>query len=92
MQIFRDENGKPAGEVAFRLSLEDFISARLLEKIGASHNPELAIMSESLCNRLESALEAQIPKDRDREKKKEGGKKEVKRTRKGKHNAGGRTG
>ncbi|KAI3341790.1 hypothetical protein F4824DRAFT_513593 [Ustulina deusta] len=90
--IFRDENGKPAGEVAFRLSLEDFISARLLEKIGASHNPELAIMSESLCNRLESALEAQIPKDRDREKKKEGGKKEVKRTRKGKHNAGGRTG
>ncbi|KAI1421527.1 hypothetical protein F5Y12DRAFT_800851 [Xylaria sp. FL1777] len=69
-QIFRDEDGKPAGEIAFRLSLEDFISARVLEKIGASHNPELVITSESLCDRFESALKAQIPKDREREKAK----------------------
>ncbi|KAI0966721.1 hypothetical protein F4678DRAFT_272142 [Xylaria arbuscula] len=91
-QIFRDENGKPAGEVAFRLSLEDFISPKKLEKIGATHNPELAIMSEPLCNRFESALKAQIPKDREMEKKKKKKKKEGKRTRKGKHGAGGRTG
>ncbi|GAP88744.1 hypothetical protein SAMD00023353_1201630 [Rosellinia necatrix] len=66
-QIFRDENGKPVGEVAFRIRLEDFISARVLEKIGASHNPELSIMSALLCDRFESALKSQIPNDRDTE-------------------------
>ncbi|KAI1358840.1 hypothetical protein F5Y08DRAFT_350406 [Xylaria arbuscula] len=68
-QIFRDENGKAACEVACRLSLEDFISPRALEKIGILRNPELAIMSEPLCTRFEAALRAQIRKDRAREQK-----------------------
>ncbi|KAJ8128702.1 hypothetical protein O1611_g4931 [Lasiodiplodia mahajangana] len=68
-QIFRDENGKPVGEVIIRLSLEDFISPRFLGKTGASHNPELVITPELLCDRFETALKAQILKDRELEKK-----------------------
>lgn len=75
--IFRDENGEAAGEVAFRLCLEDFIPAKVSERIGASHNPELAIMAQPLCDRFDTALRAQIPRDRDRElKEKEKKKKE----------------
>ncbi|KAI0440208.1 hypothetical protein F4803DRAFT_528230 [Xylaria telfairii] len=69
-QIFRDEDGKPAGEVAFRLTLEDFISPTVLKRTGQFHNPELAIMSAPLCKRFELALKIQIPRDRDNENKK----------------------
>ncbi|KAI0534280.1 hypothetical protein GGR58DRAFT_483450 [Xylaria digitata] len=70
-KIFRDENGEAFGEVALRLSLEDFVSKRIMEEIGASHNPEILLMSADLCYHFNRALRDQIPWDRGEEREKE---------------------
>ncbi len=36
-QVFRDENGQAFGEVALRLSLEDFVSERIMGKTRTSN-------------------------------------------------------
>ncbi|KAI1419589.1 hypothetical protein F5Y12DRAFT_788950 [Xylaria sp. FL1777] len=57
--IFRDKNGRAFGEVALSLSLEDFVSERIMRKIGPLHNPEFLL----------TALGDQISWDREQERK-----------------------
>ncbi|KAI1734003.1 hypothetical protein F4680DRAFT_439719 [Xylaria scruposa] len=66
-EILRDENGEKLGEVAFHLSLEDFMSAKVSEQVGASRNPVLAVVSNELCERFDTALRDQIQRDRKQE-------------------------
>ncbi|KAI1345654.1 hypothetical protein F5Y01DRAFT_323007 [Xylaria sp. FL0043] len=70
-KVFRDENGLPFGEVALRLSLEDFVSERIMGKIGHSHKPEFLLMSADLCYHFDRAVNDQIPWDREEEAKKD---------------------
>ncbi|KAJ8124924.1 hypothetical protein O1611_g8716 [Lasiodiplodia mahajangana] len=62
--IFRDQYGKPADRVAFQLSLEDFISARDIERIGAFHNVDFSVKSKQLCDIFDIALKEQVLSDR----------------------------
>ncbi|KAF2967610.1 hypothetical protein GQX73_g6008 [Xylaria multiplex] len=68
--VFLDEDLKPVGEIAFLLCLEDFISVRVLKKIGATHNPQVAIGSKLLHACFKSAVVCQVREGRENEMKK----------------------